>query len=56
MASTSNEHQLQLVYQTFEKDLQFNIRKAIQLYNILCTTLSGRINDRPTYIDIIANL
>ena len=56
MALISNEHQLQLVYQTFEKDPQLNIHKAARLYNILRTTLSNRINSRSIYIDTIANL
>ncbi len=56
MASTSNESQLQLVLQTFEKDPQLSINKAIQLYNILHTILSTRIKGRSIYIDIIANL
>ena len=29
MISTSNKHQLQLTFQTFEKDPQLNIRKAV---------------------------
>ncbi len=56
MASTSNEHQLQLVYQTFEKDFQFNIHEVIRLYNIFCMILFNRINGRLAYIDTIANL
>ena len=55
MASTSNKHQLQLACQTFEKDLQLSICKAARLYNIPRTTLSNRINGRPTRIDTIAN-
>jgi len=55
MALTSNEHQLQLAYQAFEKDPQLNIRKVIRLYNIPRTIFSNRINGRSTYIDIIAN-
>ena len=54
MASTSNKHQLQLACQTFEKNPQLNIRKAIRLYNILRTILSNRINNRSIHIDIIA--
>jgi len=56
MTSTSNKCQLQLVLQTFEKNPQLNIRKAIRLYNILRTILSNRINNRSIHIDIIANL
>ncbi len=55
MMSTSNEYQVQLVLQTFEKDLQLNIRKAVQLYNIPRTTLTHRINGRSIRTDIIAN-
>ncbi|SRR6266566_5598218 len=55
MMSTSNEYQLQLALQTFEKDFQLNIYKAIRLYNIFRTTLTHYINGRSTYIDIIAN-
>jgi len=53
--STSNKRQLQLVLQTFEKDPQLDIRKAMQFYNILHSTLSHRINSRSTRICIIAN-
>jgi len=56
MTSTSNEYQLQLVLQTFEKDPQLNIRKAIRLYNILRIILSIRINGVSIYINIITNL
>ncbi len=56
MASTSNEYQLQLVYQAFEKDPQLNIYEATQFYNIFYTILSNRINDCPIRIDIIVNL
>jgi len=55
MASTSNKSQLQFAFQTFEKDLQLNINKATQFYNILRTILSARINDRFIYTNIIAN-
>ena len=46
---------MQFVFQTFEKDPQFNVREAIQLYNIFHSTLSTRINDVFTYAIIIAN-
>ena len=55
MASTSNEYQLQLVLQTFEKDPQLNIREAVRLYNILHSTLSIRINGVSAYTTTIAN-
>ncbi len=55
MASISNECQLQLALQTFEKDPQLNIRKAIQLYNILHSILSIRINSVSIYTITIAN-
>ena len=55
MTSTSNECQLQLALQTFEKDPQLSIRKAIRLYNILHSTLSTRINDIFIYVITIAN-
>ena len=55
MVSTSNECQLQLVLQTFEKDPQLSIRKATQLYNILYSTLSTRINNVFTHTTTIAN-
>ena len=55
MVSSSNDSQLQLALQTFEKDLQLSIRKLARFYNIFCTILSIRINDRSTYIDIITN-
>ena len=54
--STSNEYQLQLTLQTFEKDLQLNIRKAVQLYNIPRITLTHYINGRSIYANIIINL
>ncbi len=44
MISTSNEYQLQLVFQTFEKDPQLSVRKVVRFYNILYSTLSIRIN------------
>ncbi len=56
MISTSNEHQLQLALQTFERDLQLSINKAARLYNIPRTTLSDRINGRSTHADTIPNL
>src|SRR6266566_2559795 len=55
MASISNECQLQLALQTFEKDPQLNIRKTTQLYNILHSTLSIRINNISTHTTIITN-
>src|SRR6266566_9532978 len=55
MASTSNESQLQLVLQTFEKDLQLSINEVIRLYNIPHTTLSARIKGRSAYTDTMAN-
>src|SRR6266566_3972109 len=55
MASTSNECQLQLALQAFEKDLQFNVRKTVRLYNILHSTLSIRINGVFTCATIMAN-
>ncbi len=56
MASTFNESQLQFVLQAFEKDPQLSINEAVQLYNILHTTLSVRIKGRFIYTDIIINL
>ena len=56
MISTSNESQLQLVLQTFEKDLQLSINEVIRLYNILYTILSTRIKGRSIRIDVIINL
>src|SRR6266699_6176649 len=56
MASTSNEYQLQLVLQAFEKDLQLNVRKVVRLYNILHSILSIRINNVSIYAITIANL
>ncbi len=55
MVSTSNEYQLQLVFQTFEKNFQLNVRKATRLYNILYSTLSIRINGVSTRTITIAN-
>ncbi len=55
MVSPSNDSQLQLIFQTFEKDLQLNIRELVRFYNILRTTLSTRINGRSTHIDTMAN-
>src|SRR6266699_6421646 len=55
MVSTSNECQLQLTLQTFEKDPQLNVRKVIRLYNILYSTLSIRINGVFVRATIIAN-
>ncbi len=56
MASTFNKRQLQLALQTFERDPQLGIRKTVQLYKILHSTLSYRINDRFIRADIILNL
>ncbi len=56
MASVSNESQLQLTLQTFQRDLQLSIYEVIRLYNILYTILSTWINGCSIYIDIIANL
>ena len=56
MVSTSNESQLQLVLQTFERDPQLNIRKATRFYNILCIILSIRFNGVSIYTDTIPNL
>ena len=47
---------MQLAFQTFEKDLQLNIRKIARLYNILRTTLSTQINNVSIYTNIITNL
>ncbi len=55
MASTSNENQLQLVFQTFERDLQLSINEAARFYNIPRTTLSARIKGRSIYVDVITN-
>src|SRR6266566_8421575 len=55
MTSTSNECQLQLAFQTFEKDPQFSVRKVVRLYNILHSTLSTRINGVSTRATIMAN-
>ena len=46
---------MQLTLQAFEKDPQLSINEAMQLYNILYTTLSIRIKGRFIYIDAIAN-
>src|SRR6266566_2532545 len=56
MISTSNECQLQLAFQAFERDLQLGICKVIRLYNVPHLILSHRINSRSIYIYIIANL
>ncbi len=56
MVSISNECQLQFVFQAFEKDLQFNICKVVQFYNILHSILSIRINSIFIYTIIITNL
>ncbi len=56
MIPTSNEYQLQFALQTFEKDLQLNIREATRLYNVLRTTLSIRINGISTRINTMVNL
>src|SRR6266566_1049697 len=55
MVSTSNEYQLQLILQIFEKDPQLNIHKATRFYNILHSTLSIRINGVSTRAITIAN-
>ncbi|SRR6266566_4226020 len=55
MISTSNEYQLQLVFQAFEKDPQLSVYKVIRLYNIFHSILSIRINNVSTYVIIIAN-
>ncbi len=56
MVSPSNDNQLQLVFQAFERDPQLSICKLVQFYNILRTTLSARINGRSTHTNTIANL
>ena len=56
MVSTSNKYQLQFIFQTFEKDPQLNVYKAIRFYNILHSILSIRINSISIYITIITNL
>ncbi len=56
MASTSNECQLQLALQAFEKDLQLSVREAVRLYNIPHSTLSTRINGVFTRATTMANL
>ncbi len=56
MASTSNEHQLQLAFQAFERDPQLGICKIVRLYKILHSTVSHQINNRSIYTDIIPNL
>ncbi len=55
MVSPSNDNQLQLVLQAFERDPQFNIYKFARFYNIPCTTLSIWINGRSIRTNIIAN-
>ncbi len=55
MILISNENQLQLALQTFEKDPQLNINKIARLYNILRTILSTRIKGRSICADAIAN-
>ncbi len=55
MVSISNEYQLQLTFQTFEKDFQFNIYEAVRFYNILHSILSTQINSVFTYIITIVN-
>src|SRR6266699_2774155 len=55
MISTFNERQLQLIFQTFEKDSQLGICEDAQLYNVLHSILSHRINGRSTRVYIIAN-
>ena len=56
MASTSNECQLQLVFQTFEKDPQLSIREVVRFYNVLRITLSTQINGISVRASTIANL
>ncbi len=56
MISTSNECQLQLVFQAFERDLQIGIRKATRLYNVFYSILSYRINGRSIHVDTMVNL
>src|SRR6266566_7150649 len=56
MVSTSNECQLQLAFQAFEKDLQLNICKAMRLYNVPRITLSIQINNVFIRVSIIVNL
>jgi len=56
MISTSNEYQLQLVFQAFEKDPQLNINKTTRLYNILRAILSIRINGCSLCVDTMFNL
>ncbi len=56
MASIFNECQLQFVFQTFEKNPQFNVRKVVRLYNIPYSTLSIRINDVSICVTTITNL
>ncbi len=55
MVSTSNERQLQLVFQVFEKDPELSISKVARFYNVFCTILSARINGRSICVDTIAN-
>ncbi len=55
MVLPSNDSQLQLVFQTFEKDPQLNIYKFARFYNILRTILSTWINGRSIRVDTIAN-
>ena len=56
MASTFNKRQLQLTFQTFERNPQFDIRKTIRLYKIFYSTLSYRINGYSIYTDTMPNL
>ena len=56
MVSTSNESQLQLALQTFQRDPQLSIREVVRFYNIPRTTLSDRINGRSIRTDTIPNL
>ncbi len=56
MASISNEYQLQLILQTFEKDSQLSIYKVTRLYNIFYIILSIRINNVFIYINTMVNL
>src|SRR6266566_5024575 len=55
MASTSNECQLQLALQAFEKDPQLSVREAARLYNIPHSILSTRINGVSARATTMAN-
>ena len=56
MVSPSNDNQLQLALQAFERDPQLSIRELARFYNILRTILSTRINGRSICVATIANL